>query len=86
MKNIFFDITPYENTLFIAGSARSGTTWLQEIINYKHDHRIIFEPFHGDRVSLCKHFHRRQYLRHTNKAIEFIEPVQNILNGKLRNS
>lgn len=38
--------------VFVAGSRRSDTTWLQEIINYRRDHRILFEPFFHARVPL----------------------------------
>ena len=34
------------NTVLIAGSGRSGTTWLSEILNYNNDYRSIFEPFY----------------------------------------
>ena len=30
-------------TVFLAGTARSGTTWLSELINHRNDYRYIFE-------------------------------------------
>lgn len=36
-----------ENVTLVAGAARSGTTWLGELINYDHRYRVIFEPLHG---------------------------------------
>ena len=32
------------NTVLLLGSARSGTTWIGEMIDRHHDHRIVFEP------------------------------------------
>jgi hypothetical protein len=31
--------------VFLAGGARSGTTWMSELINYDNAYRFIFEPF-----------------------------------------
>lgn len=33
------------DTVFLAGGARSGTTWLSELINYDNAYRYMFEPF-----------------------------------------
>jgi hypothetical protein len=38
--------TEAEHTILVAGSRRSGTTWLGEVINYRNDRRTMFEPFH----------------------------------------
>jgi len=32
-------------SVFLAGGARSGTTWLSELINYDNTYRFMFEPF-----------------------------------------
>jgi hypothetical protein len=31
--------------VFLAGGARSGTTWLSELVNYDNAYRFVFEPF-----------------------------------------
>lgn len=43
----------------LMGTGRSGTTWVEELINFRDDHRVIFEPFalHNPRGS--KLFHSR---------------------------
>lgn len=33
------------DAVFLAGGARSGTTWLAELINYDDRYRFVFEPF-----------------------------------------
>ncbi|MGF1470163.1 MAG: sulfotransferase [Rubrobacteraceae bacterium] len=75
----------YRNSVFLAGSGRSGTTWLSEIINYGNEYRYIFEPFYPDRVGLCRNYRRRQYLRPGDRREEFLEPARKILSGRLRN-
>jgi sulfotransferase family protein len=71
--------------VFLAGSGRSGTTWVQELINHAHDHRVIFEPFLGSVVPFCRHFERRQYLRGADDSHAFLNPARKILGGKFRN-
>lgn len=38
----FFDLAGENVVCFLAGSGRSGTTWVQEMINYNDDFRILF--------------------------------------------
>ncbi|MEZ4664242.1 MAG: sulfotransferase domain-containing protein [Caldilineaceae bacterium] len=40
-----------ERAVLLAGSGRSGITWVQNIINHRQDHRLIHEPFRQDKVS-----------------------------------
>lgn len=73
------------NSIFLAGSGRSGTTWLSEILNHKNEYRYVFEPFYPDKVRLCKNFHRKQYLRPDDRREEFLGPARKIVSGDLRN-
>jgi hypothetical protein len=84
VANDFVDIAS-ATSVFIAGSGRSGTTWLQELINHRGDHRVIFEPFAHAVVPFCSHFNRRQYLRDEDNSHEFLEPLNKILSGDFRN-
>lgn len=76
----------YRGSIFLAGSGRSGTTWLSEIINYRNEYRYVFEPFYPGRVSLCKDFRRKQYLRPDDRRETYLEPARTILSGGLRNA
>jgi len=78
--------TDYRNTIFLAGTGRSGTTWLSNIINYRNEYRYLFEPFHSKKVPLCSHFYYRQYLRPDNDESSFLLPAEKILSGAIRNS
>ena len=37
-------------TVFLAGTGRSGTTWLAGLINHDQSYRDVFEPFHPGKV------------------------------------
>ena len=49
-KRFFIDIGDPTSTILLVGSARSGTTWMQGILNCRNDHRILFEPFNSRHV------------------------------------
>jgi hypothetical protein len=83
-QRILIHIGSYRKTVFLAGTGRSGTTWLQEVINYNNAYRIMFEPFHSKRVGLIKEWNYRQYLRSDNLDDKFIKPASAILSGKIR--
>ncbi len=82
----FFYIDTGGNTpVFIAGSGRSGTTWLQETINYDNQYRIMFEPFRSTRVGTLRQWNYRQYLREDDQDPLHLEPARRILAGRIRN-
>ena len=86
-SKFFFDHKPnHRSTIFLAGTGRSGTTWVSDIINYKNEYRYIFEPFHPYKVSICSKFNYKQYLRPDNQDQAFIEPAKAILSGRVRNN
>jgi Sulfotransferase family len=74
----------YRDSIFLAGTGRSGTTWVSDIINYKNEYRYVFEPFHRGKVKLCRSFRRKQYLRPDDRREEFLLPARIILSGALR--
>ncbi len=85
-RQFFIDCnSDYRCTIFLAGTGRSGTTWVSEIINYRNEYRYMFEPFHSETVDIIKNFRYRQYIRPDNRDKKFIEPAKLILSGKLRN-
>ena len=53
MRRLVFDIGPLEGgTVLVAGSARSGTTWVAEHVAKVLGARLIFEPFVVDERGL----------------------------------
>jgi hypothetical protein len=74
----------HRDAVFLAGSGRSGTTWLSEVINYKGAYRYVFEPFNPARVRAFGHFRSKQYLRPDDVREAFLEPARLALSGDLK--
>lgn len=86
-SRIFIDYgSDYRDSIFVAGTGRSGTTWISDIINYRNEYRYVFEPFNPYKVGICREFRYRQCLRPENREERFIEPAKAILSGRVRNS
>jgi len=79
------DLHDYRKTVFLAGSARSGTTWLQEIVNFNNDYRVMFEPFRPEKVEIVSQWKKYQYLRVEENSPGFMDPMKDILSGKIKN-
>ena len=75
----------YRKSIFVAGSGRSGTTWLQEIINYHNEYRVMFEPFYPQKVNIVSDWHPFQYLRTEDTEQRFLRPAEAILCGNVKN-
>ena len=82
---IHIDSHDFRKTVFLAGSARSGTTWLQEIVNYANDYRILFEPFRPEKVELVRQWEKLQYIRAEERSQKYLAPMQDILGGRIKN-
>jgi hypothetical protein len=74
----------HRSSVFLAGSGRSGTTWVSEIVNHRNAYRFVFEPFYPDKVRVLQNFWRRQYLRPEDRREEYLAPARAILSGELR--
>lgn len=85
-KRLIFDSGDYRRSVILAGTGRSGTTWTEEIINSRNDFRILFEPFHSNKVDLLSEWNYRQYLRCNDHNDKFLKPAASILAGEIRNA
>lgn len=84
----------HRSAIFVAGSSRSGTTWLAELINYRNEYHYVFEPFHPldsdgptpmePGLSICRNFGYHQYLRPDTADLRFLVPAASVLAGKAR--
>lgn len=72
-------------SILIAGTARSGTTWLGDLIASQIPSRILFEPFNPDLVPEYRGFHYFQYLRPGTENPEFRSFAHKVFTGELRN-
>ncbi|HEX9654785.1 MAG TPA: sulfotransferase [bacterium] len=74
----------HRKSIFLAGTGRSGGTWLAEIINQRNEYRFIFEPFHPKRTPWMKPFAERNYMRPEDNDAEFLALAQSIVTGRIR--
>lgn len=68
----------------VAGTARSGTTWLANIIASQIPCRIMFEPFNPEMVKEFRQFHYFQYMRPTEQNSELFSYCRTIFTGDIR--
>lgn len=85
LRSVFVDVNAdHRSSIFVFGSARSGTSWLAEAINHDQKHRFIVEPFNRERVPLAGEFSKAQYLRPDDDNPRFVEPATAIFQGRVR--
>jgi hypothetical protein len=70
--------------LLLAGSGRSGTTWLAELINWRGDHRLIWEPLNVEQVPETRPLGARRYLHADHDASELRSVWRRVLDGRIR--
>jgi hypothetical protein len=75
----------FDSLIFVAGTGRSGTTWLLELLDAGHRNRVIFEPFrpaHG----LLGDRRLPRYVRPEDDDPEVTQFVRTILLGKFKSN
>lgn len=70
----------------VAGSNRSGTSWLANIINHDKSYNYYFEPLNRKECDLFGSFGWRQYLRSDNVDPKYVFPVLELLSQPLDNN
>jgi hypothetical protein len=71
-------------SILVAGTARSGTTWLAEIIDSQIPCRIMFEPFHSKKVKEFRRFNYFQYMRPYEENEALLNSCQTLFTGDIR--
>jgi len=85
-SKIYFNINyDTKNSILLAGTGRSGTTWISNILNYDNEYRDIFEPFSNIYTMECHHFAYKQYLRGNDSREYFLNTARNVFSGRIRN-
>lgn len=74
-----------EDSVVVAGTARSGTTWLAELIQEQLAARLLFEPFHPAQVPEYRDFHYFQYARVGDADPALHAFCARLLGGRIRN-
>jgi hypothetical protein len=72
-------------SILVAGTARSGTTWLGDLIASQIPCRTLFEPFNPDLVSEYRGFHYFQYMRPGKENTAFSTFARNVFTGNIHN-
>lgn len=77
--------TETHRSILVAGTARSGTTWLGDLIASQIPCRIMFEPFHPLLVPEFRTFHYFEYSRPDAENPKLHAFAQRIFKGEIRN-
>jgi hypothetical protein len=83
-RKLFIDRHDLSTAAILAGSGRSGTTWVGQVLGSMSRYRIMFEPFYAKETGLVAHWRNRQYLRPGDSNPAFVEPARRILSGQVR--
>ena len=71
-------------TILVAGAARSGTTWLADLISAQIPCRIIFEPFNPELVVEYRAYQYFQYMKPGERDDALYAFAQKVFSGKIR--
>lgn len=72
-------------SVLLAGSGRSGTSWVPDVLNHDHRYRYLYEPFHSMHVPIAKDWLPRQYLRPDDDDPARLALARTIFSGRIRN-
>jgi len=85
-SRFYFNPDPdLRKSILVAGTARSGTTWLGDLIASQIPSRMMFEPFNPNLVPEYRKFHYFQYMRPGTENLEFYAFAQKVFRGEIRN-
>jgi hypothetical protein len=74
----------HRHTAYLAGTGRSGTSWISEVINSDNGFRIIHEPLRPDRLRVTSVFRPRHYLRPDDRDPRYTTAMAAIVDGRIR--
>ena len=72
------------DTVLLLGCARSGTTWLMELINARLDHRVMFEPLFPKHVAMFRAFPQYGYIRPDDPKPRQQAQLHRVMEGRVR--
>jgi hypothetical protein len=75
---------PQIRTVIVAGAARSGSTWLGDLIASQQPTRVMFEPFHAGVVPEYSSFPEFLYMRPEDENSPLEDYCRKIFEGRIR--
>jgi hypothetical protein len=86
LRNFYTDREPDPGrSVMVAGTARSGTTWLGDLIASELKGRIMFEPFHPGLVPEYAGYNYFQYMRPREGDEGLRDFAHRVFSGQIRN-
>lgn len=70
------------NAVVIAGSGRSGTTWVLDVLATANNYKTVFEPLHPD-VGMVSGKYAGKYIRADSKPSDIIKFMSSVLRGDI---
>lgn len=84
-RQLYRDNNPdASRSILVAGAARSGTTWVAEILASDGRCRIMFEPFQSRLVEQFSNFNYFQYMRPGAEDDELVSYSKTVFTGAIR--
>ena len=77
------DLGKLSDAVFLAGTGRSGTGWVANIINYDNRYRYLYEPFSPRVIDTVAAFTWGLYIRPDDRSPKYIGPARMLLEGKV---
>ena len=71
-------------TVLLCSSGRSGSTWLANVLNYRREYRLLFEPLRRDRVPAASCVRYGHYLPPAEEGAAVGAAVDTVLRGEVR--
>jgi len=81
-NRLYVDVGDSNATIFIAGMGRSGTTWVEAVVNHDFGHRVMFEPFLAHDVPAAAAFPHNPYVRPSDRDPDRLRAAETILSGR----
>lgn len=86
LSSVFFEKDhDIDKAIILAGTGRSGTTWLGEILMNLLNYRLMFEPFNPTKVNLFKDMPNKFYIPPNEDNEEYFGKFEQILTGSVGN-
>jgi len=73
-----------ERSVLVAGTGRSGTTWLADLVDAAAPTRLMFEPFHCGRVKEYERFPFILYMRPDTRCEALRSYCERVFTGQIR--